>query len=163
MRKARHFIVLESMFVLTLTGCVVDWVCIGTQEITLGLIDVQTAKAVADALVTFTLLPTYLTSVLRHEERLDRYGRSALSDESGQVVLTDDYQVVCGGGLFPFVGPRTPVPDLVTGNTYVLLMETDAAAEILTVEFTPGNTVSGEFFEVTVVSIGEPVPSEDFD
>ncbi|MCH8881359.1 MAG: hypothetical protein IID34_15945 [Planctomycetes bacterium] len=53
--------------------------------------------------------------------------------------------------------------DEVTGVDFYVRVETDEVSEILTVEFTPGNTVSGEFFEVTVVSIGEPVPVEDFD
>ena len=82
----------------------------------------------------------------------------------GEVALVVDSFTPCGidvglsGRIFcPICCVNLPA-DQVTGVDFYVRVETDDSSEILTVEFTPGNTVSGEFFEVTVLSIGEPIP-----
>ncbi len=155
---------LASAMLLGLAGCPIDLLCLILQETTLRIVDSETGNATTNAVVTFALRPTSPHSVLSDDERLDQSGVSARTDENGRVLFTEESFILCGGGPFPFVGPRTypdPLPDFVTGTTYLVRVETETASEILTVEFTTGNTLSGEFFEVTVVTIDEPVQGED--
>ena len=89
------------------------------------------------------------------------------TDVDGEVTLVVDSFTQCGidvglsRRIFCPICCVTPPADQVTGVDFYVRVATDEASEILSVEFTPGNTVSGEFFEVTVVFIGEPVAVDD--
>ena len=72
----------------------------------------------------------------------------------GEVTLVVDSFSPCQ----PAYPCQNPPLDEVTGVDFYVRVVTEASSEILTVEFTPGNIVSGEFFEVTILSIGEPIP-----
>ncbi len=109
---------------------------------------------------------------LTPEECLDEYAERSTSPTSSFLGEYVSSTAVDGGVTLvvdsfsprqPAYPCQNPPLDEVTGVEFYVRVETEGSTEILTVEFTPGNTVSGEFFEVTVVSIGEPVPVEDFD
>lgn len=159
----------------------------GTQQVDLAVARSASNEGVADAIVT--IAPSQAPSQngfgwincneLTPEECLDTYAdrRSSPSPPSsfgtyvasttvdGRVTLIVDSDTVCTGSGRPFdFDPCAPgLLDQVTGVDFYVRVEKDGSSEILTVEFTPGNTISGEFFEVTVVSIGEPVLVEDVD
>lgn len=156
-----------------------------TQQIELAVTSPVSRQGVADALITIAAaqyqsggLPC---SDLTPEACLDAHAATRPSanppssygmyvgstDGDGRVTLVADSTTICTGSGRPFdfdpCSGEGGLVDQVTGVDFYVRVETDDATEILTVEFTPGNTVSGEFFAVTVVSIGEPVRVEDFD
>ncbi len=155
-----------------------------TQEVELAVASLVSRQGVADALITIAAAEYQSGGLscgdLTPEECLDAHAETRSSpnppssygtyvgstDGDGRVTLVADSSTICRGPipLFSF-DPciEHGLVDEVTGVDFYVRVVTDEATEILTVEFTPGNTVSGEFFEVTVVSIGEPVPVEDFD
>ena|GEM_PF-6088552 len=78
--------------------------------------------------------------------------RSPMTNEAGQVVLTLNSGIICAG-------EQCTLPaytDEVTGEVFLVQIETEGSSEILTVEMVVGNRVSGTNFAVTVRSIGEP-------
>ena len=156
-----------------------------TQQVELAVTNLVSKQGVPDALVTIGAAQNPSGGIpcgnVTPQECLDEYAATrsspsppssygsyvALTAVDGRVTLVVDSIAICTGSGRPFdfdpcIGEGGLV-DQVTGVDFYVRVETDEVSEILTVEFTPGNTVSGEFFEVTVVSIGEPVPVEDFD
>ena len=159
-----------------------------TQEVRLVVKNTTSGQGAPDAIVT--IAPGVdLPGLIRCGERdltaiecLDEYAERSSSpsssisgeyvsstDVDGEVTLVVDSFTQCGidvglsGRIFCPICCVNPPVDQVTGVDFYVRVETEASSEILTVEFTPGESVTGEFFEVTVVSIGEPVPVEDFD
>lgn len=156
-----------------------------TQQVELGVTSPVSRQGVADALITIAAAQ-YQSGGLRcsdltPEACLDAHAATRPSpnppsshgtyvgstDGNGRVTLVADSTTVCTGSGRPFdFDPcfgEGGLVDQVTGVDFYVRVVTDEATEILTVEFTPGITVAGEFFEVTVVSVGEPVPIEDVD
>lgn len=156
-----------------------------TQQVELAVTELVSEQGVADALITIGASQYQSGGIpcrnLTPEECLDVYAATrsfpnppssygtyvGSTDGDGRVTLVVDSIAFCTGSGRPFdFDPCTGeggLVDQVTRVDFYVRVETDEVSEILTVEFTPGNTVSGEFFEVTVVSVGEPVPVEDFD
>ena len=149
-----------------------------TQQVVLAVTDAGSDQGLSGRTVTIAPAedrPGWILCQERNltpEECLEEYAARSLSSSSslsgvyvsstgvdGAVALVVDSFTPCQTA-YPC---QNPPLDEVTGVDFYVRVETDEVSEILTVEFTPGNTVSGEFFEVTVVSIGEPVPVEDFD
>lgn len=149
-----------------------------TQQVVLAVTDAGSDQGLSGRTVTIAPAedrPGWILCQERNltpEECLDEYAARSPSPSSsfsgvyvsstgvdGEVALVVDSNTPCQTA-YPC---QNPPLDEVTGVDFYVRVETDEVSEILTVEFTPGNTVSGEFFEVTVVSIGEPVPVEDFD
>ena len=184
MRNTRLFLV----FVIALSFPLVPGCSCGqrnTQQVELAVTDLVSKQGVADALVTIGAAQNPSGGIpcgnVTPQECLDEYAATrsspsppssygtyvALTAVDGRVTLVVDSIAICTGSGRPFdfdpcIGEGSLV-DQVTGVDFYVRVETDEATEILTIEFTPGNSVSGEFFEVTVVSIGEPVRVEDFD
>ena len=184
MRKTRLFLV----FVIALSFSLVPGCsCFrhNTQKVKLELADVASEERVPGAVVTLAppegLVGLFLwisdngTSCAKRQitedECVDLYAQLDLSVYNGSYVsssnddgevdlVVDSYTILSNVSDFLAASPSS---DQVTGVDFYVRVETDEASEILTVEFTPGNTVSGEFFKVTVVSIGEPIPVEDVD
>ncbi len=186
MRKTR-FCVLGIVVVLVPLSSSCIPIVPGIQSVELAVTVLASNQRVADAIVTIGVAQhgglfgvDSLNCVgLTTAECLDRYaelGTSsgvsssdgkyvASSDDDGQVALVVTTTTECEPATrcCPLEFCSNNPEDHVTGVDFYVRVETDEVSEILTVEFTPGNVVSGEFFEVTVVSIGEPVRVEDFD
>lgn len=186
MRKTRFCVlgVIAVLFLLS-PGCIP--IVPGVQQVGLAITALASNQAVADAIVTIGVprqaglfgVDSLNCVGLTTAECLDRYaelgtssGASssdgkyvASSDDDGHVALVVTTTTECESATrcCPLEFCSNDPEDHVTGVDFYVRVETDEATEILTVEFTPGNTVSGEDFEVTVVSIGEPVPVEDVD
>ena len=186
MSNKRLFLVFVTALSFPLApGCIP--IVQGVQEVELVVTALTSNQGVADAIVTIGAVQhgglfgvnSLSCDGLTPAECLDEYaelgpspGASSSagtyvesSDVDGQVVLVVTTTTECEPPTTccPLEFCSNDPEDQVTGVDFYVRVEKDGETEILTVEFTPGNTVSGEFFEVTVVSIGEPVPVEDFD
>ena len=176
--------IIAVLFLLS-PGCIP--IVPGVQRVELAVTGLVSNQGVADAIVTIG--PPRQVSMfgvdsipcvgLTTAECLDRYAELgtfssgsfsdgkyvASSDDDGQVSLVVTTTTACEPDTrcCPLEFCSNDPEDHVTGVDFYVRVEKDGSSEILTVEFTPGNTVAGEFFEVTVVSVGEPVPVEDVD
>ena len=174
--------IIAALFLLS-PGCIP--IVPGVQRVELAVTGLVSNQGVADAIVTIGAAQygelfgvDSLSCVgLTTAECLDRYaelgtssGASssdgkyvASSDDDGHVALVVTTTTECEPATrcCPLDFCSNDPEDKVTGVDFYVRIETDDATEILTVEFTPGNTVSGEFFEVTVVSIGEPIAVDE--
>ena len=146
-----------------------------TQQVVLAVTDAGSDQGLSGRTVTIAPAedrPGWILCQQRNltpEECLDENAARSLSASSflgvyvsstgvdGEVAFVVDSFTACQTAYLC----QNPPLDEVTGVDFYVRVETDEVSEILTVEFTPGNTVSGEFFEVTVVTIGEPVSIED--
>ncbi len=166
-------------------GCIP--IVLGVQRVELAVTGLVSNQGVADAVVTIGAtqggelfgVDSLSCAGLTTAECLDRYaelgtssGASssdgkyvASSDDDGHVALVVTTTSECESATrcCPLEFCSNDPEDHVTGVDFYVRVEKHGSSEILTLEFTPGNTISGEFFEVTVVSIGEPIATEDFD
>ena len=174
MRTVRYdLLLLATVAIIFLPGfqCILQ----NTQKVELLVTDAVSGQRVSGAVVTIVpseTLPGFLGcgEVTDDAECLDIYarplGRSqawgvpyygkyvATADTEGEVQLIVD-SITYVTGIFGFLA--TPV-DQVTGTSLLVRAETDAASEILTLDLAREQTISGEFFEITLLSIGEPIP-----
>ena len=175
MRRTRLWL-LGSVAVLlpVVPGCIL--ILPGIQRVELVVTALGSNQRVAEAIVTIGAaqavglefgVESIYCDELTPEECLDQYAALgafggtyvASTDVDGHVALVVATTSVCEPPTTccPLDPCANDPDDHVTGVQFHVRVVTEASSEILTVEFTPGNTVSGEFFEVTVLSIGEPV------
>lgn len=134
-----------------------------TQTVEIQVTLTQSGKPVAG--VAVSAAPTfYMESPnlvgLSQDAFIDAYlelfpgNASGTADDAGQASLVTEYWRSCSG-----IGPFQvcdPLRDWVTGESYLIRIETDGASEIHTLEITAGMTVQGEVFTFTVLSVGTP-------
>lgn len=141
--------------VFLIAGC--DAIFPNEQLAEIRIADVASGEDVSSAIVT--IAPEYRERIawadLTDDEYLDLdrlQNDSKTTGDDGEAVLALYSLTICG---WPII--CDPLRDQVTGELYLIRIETDGASEILTVEMSVDNSVSGESFTVTVVSIGQPM------
>ncbi|MCK4659764.1 MAG: hypothetical protein KAV82_09615 [Phycisphaerae bacterium] len=158
-----------TLLALLLSGCI-PGSTIGSeaqQEVVVQLTDTG-CRTVENAQVTFTHdfresftmvgIPNDDTSYLdRNQEG------SAITDATGHASLVLPTATVCDVAVpiipvITFTSCPDPLSDQVTGELYLFRVNTEITSEFLPLRMRPGASVSGEFFTLTVVSIGEATP-----
>ncbi len=138
-----------------LAGCPADPGLFVRQGYILRIADAASGSPVYDASVTSWVenrrprgesADEFLDGVERNAEG-DGDGVATTNDE-GEAELTLTSGVLCGGGDCDL--------DEVTRRLFLVRVKTEVTSEVLTVRMEPGETVSGDAFTVTVISIDPP-------
>jgi hypothetical protein len=97
---------------------------------------------------------------MSREEYLGRFVsqnlNTATTGASGEAQLRINTTII-RGGIFD---RRDPLADRVTGEEYLLKVETERDSEVIAGTFRSGETVSGKTSSVTIKSIGAPTADE---
>jgi hypothetical protein len=135
-----------------------------TQDVPIFVHDVESGLPITKALITAAREADYLAwsyTVMSEEDWLDLEHirqSSVRTDDAGEAVLVIETVMICGG-VFPrlYPGCDPTMHDRVTGDDYLVRVETESQSEIIRVRMTPSTSHSGAFFLLSVGAVGNPI------